>query len=93
MNVSYPNDNRQLNEQIQTLQNQNIQLAQQNEILKQLARAAADSAKTAEESAKSSEKSAKHSKVCTFISVVIAGLMFAATVIEVVLDLLNFFKT
>lgn len=67
-------------------------LKEQNMYFKRLAETATQAAKTAEASAKSSEKSARQSKICTIISVIIAGLMFATTVIQVVLNFLNYFK-
>ena len=60
-------------------------LKEQNMYFKRLA-------ETATQAAKSSEKSARQSKICTIISVIIAGLMFATTVIQVVLNFLNYFK-
>lgn len=67
-------------------------LQEQNSHLKQLAESAAQATKTAEESAKSSEKSAKHSKICTIISVVIAGLMLVVTVLSLSFDFWKFKK-
>lgn len=83
--VSYPYDNRQIEDIVGLSRQQNFLINQQNANLKILA-------DSAQKSAEESSKAAKRSSVCTIITTVCAVLMFFSSVANVVVGVLSYLK-
>lgn len=88
--VSYKGQDREVIERNKLLDQQNTELHLQNDQLKVQNKHLQILADQAVKAAQSSERSAKHSKVCTTISLVIAGLMFVTAVLGVAFDIVSF---
>lgn len=84
-NTFYGKDQYNQEKTIRIIEAQAHSLQEQNKHLKDLVC-------ELEKSSKSAEKSAKHSKVCTIISLIIAGLMFITSAISIGFDIWKFNK-